>query len=278
MTISFRTALGFALSTLVAGLVAGCAGGAADPAEAQVAADGSQAMTASAQSTDLGSVVFANVDVADPGAAAAELAVGAKLWPLGCVSRARDTADPAVVHVTFTDCTGPFGLVHIDGEEDVTLSAGANGALQAQIASVSPTANGKPISHSGTAEITFPSATTREVVWTGSYTRVDDLGDTVAHASDLEISADLVSGCNTASGSARTMVAAREVDTAVNQYKLCRDPTTGAVGCPSGSVVHTGKLSGRTVSIAFDDSDVAQVTGPRGDTFDENLVCTSIGR
>ena len=255
-------------------LVAGCVG--ADSAESQVASDGDEGTAASAQSTNLGSIVFQNVSVADPTQAAAELTMPSQLWPSGCVTKAQSATNPNVVTITFNDCTGPFGLVHIDGEETVTLSAGPDGALQASLEGVGLTANGKPITQSATALITFPSSTTRSVVWTGSWQRTDDLGELVNHTTSLTISADLTTGCRTATGTAKTMVAAREVDTTITNLQICVS-STGIEGCPSGSVDFDGVTSGKTLEVQFDGTAEAEVTGPRGDTFGVPLVCTATG-
>jgi hypothetical protein len=273
MTSALRSVLGFALATLAAGC-----GVAADPTELQVAADGVQATSASSQSISLTNVVFDGVTVTDPGKAAAELAMPTALWPAGCVTRAKDPTNPDMVHVTFTDCTGPFGLVHIDGQEVVTLSPGAAGALHVAITGENLTANGRPVTFSASADVTFPTPTARSVVWQGSWTHVDDAGDTVSHTSDLQIAVDLAAECRTSNGSATTTVASRQVDTTITDYMLCRDPANGTEGCPSGTVTHIGRPSGRTVTVEFDDSSIAEVTGPRGNTFPVDLVCTSIGR
>lgn len=268
-----RTILAFSLTAVVAA----CNRAPVDPVEEQIAADGTQGMEASSQSTNLASVVFDGVSVSDPALAAGQLGAPGQLWPSGCTTRTRDATDAELVHVTFTDCTGPFGLLHLDGGEDVTFGPGTGGALQVALAGVNLTGSGRSISFSATASVTFPSATTREVVWEGNWSRTNDSGNVVIHSEDLKIADDLLAGCRTADGTAMTTVAGRQVDSSVRGYTVCHDLLTGAEGCPSGSVVHTGEPSGKVVTIDFDASDVAGVTGPSGDTFDVSLVCMFIG-
>ncbi len=270
MNASIRTILGFSLTTLVAGCGAG---NGADAAESQVASDGNEGMAASAQSINMASVVFENVSIADPAKAAVQLAMPSQLWPSGCVTRAQTSQSE--VTITFNDCTGPFGLVHLDGEEIVTFSAAPGGALEADIDGMSLTANGKPVTQSAIAIITFPSSTTRAVAWKGSWQRTDDLGDVVQHTSDLTISVDLSTGCSSSSGTAQTNVASREVNTTISGFQICHS-TSGEEGCPSGAVDHVGVTSGKTVQIKFDGTDQADVTGPRGDTFQVPLVCVAL--
>jgi hypothetical protein len=272
MTLSPRTLLGLALSALAVG----CAAPSIDPAEEQLAADGTQAMEASSQSTSMGQVVFDNVSASDPTAAAAMLSQPSK-WPSACVTRAQDPISPAVSHLTLDDCTGPFGLVHIDGDEVVTFSAG-DGALHATFAGANVTADGRPVAYSAGADLTFPDLMSRTVIWKGSWSRVDDAGETVAHTLDVEITVDLATHCASSTGSAVTMVDDREVDSSITGYELCRDPATGAVGCPKGTVTHTGELSGKTVTVRFDGSDLAQVTGPGGASFGVAMACTALGQ
>jgi hypothetical protein len=261
--------LGFSLATVAAG----CNGAGVDAAETQVAVDGDEGVAASVQSTDLASVVFENVSVTDPKMATAQLSMPSQLWPSGCVTRAQ--TGPSQVTVTFTDCTGPFGLVHIDGQEVVDFAAAPSGALQATIRGVGLTADGRPITQSATAVITFPGSNTRAVAWNGSWQRTNDLGEIVQHTSDLRISLDLSAGCRTINGSAQTHVDAREVNTTITGYEMCHD-AMGQEGCPSGSVDHVGVTSGKTVEIHFNGTSEAQVTGARGDTFQVPLVCTPL--
>jgi hypothetical protein len=274
MNIAKRTVLGFSLTAAVAA----CNSAPIDPAEEQIAADGNQGMMASTQSTALAEVVFEGVSVSDPLQAAEQLGAPSQLWPSGCTTRSKDPTDPDSAHVTFADCTGPFGLVHIDGDEEVTFSSSAAGALHVAITGVNLGAEGAPIAFSATADVTFPTATTREVVWQGSWSRTNEAGDVVDHTSDLMIAVDIVAGCRTLDGTALTTVAGRQVDSTLRGYRVCRYLTTGAEGCPSGSVIHTGEPSGKVVTLDFDASDVAQVTGPAGDTFEVALACVSIGR
>jgi hypothetical protein len=189
---------------------------------------------------------------------------------------ARDPLHPDVAIVTLTDCTGPFGLVHVDGEETVTFGAGGGGALHLAVEGMGLTVNGRPVSFSASADVTFPTATTRNMVWQGAWTRADEAGDTVDHRSDLQISVDLQSRCTTADGSAMTTVADRGVETSIAGYALCRDLATGGAGCPTGTVTHTGRASGRTVTVRFDGSDVAHVTGSGGNTFSVDLICAPL--
>jgi hypothetical protein len=273
MTDAMRALLAFPLTAVLAG----CTSGPIDPTEEQIAADGTEGMAASTQSTSLADVVFDGVSVSDPADAAGQLGAPGQLWPSGCVTRAGDATDPLVVHVTFEGCTGPFGLVDIDGEETVTFSAGAAGALHVVLVGVHLAAGGGPIGFTATADVTFPTVTTRAVVWQATWSRTNAADAVVVHSSDVAISVDTLAGCRTLDGTAMTTVADRQVDSSLRGYRICHDLTTGAEGCPTGSVVHTGEPSGKVLTVDYDASDVAEVTGPKEDTFVMALGCVSIG-
>lgn len=233
--------------------------------------DGNEAAAASAQASHLGEIVFSSVSSQDPTAAAASASVGnGQLWPAGCATRTKD-ANPRVVHIVFNDCTGPFGLAHLNGEMIVTFSAGANGALHSDHQSNGLTVNGKPITHSVSADITVSGAT-RNITWHGVWNRTNNNGDTVAHTSDMAIVLDTAAHCRTGNGTAVTTVDAREVDSTIKDYKICRNPD-GTDGCPSGTVTHLHKLAGKSVSVTFDGTNQATITGPNGGTVKVGLVC-----
>ena len=107
---------------------------------------------------------------------------------------------------------------------------------------------------------------------TGAWTRVNDRGDTVSHTSALTTVVDTRADCRTTSGTAQTNVGRREIDSTIADYKICRR-VDGSDTCPSGEVTHQRKISGDTVTIAFDGSNEAEVTGPKGNTVQVQLVC-----
>jgi hypothetical protein len=243
----------------------------ADEESQQLAADGNESSAASAQSTNIGNLVFASVTKQDPAAAATDVASAPKLWPSGCVTRVKDAQNPLLVHITFAECTGPFGLVHLTGGEDVTFSKSPAGMLHADFQSVNLTANGKPVTHTASADI-IVMGNDRQIDWNGHWQRVNERGDEIQHDSQLTILVDVLAGCRTANGTATTAVATREVGTTVKDYEVCRNAATGVDGCPTGVVTHTHKATGKTVTIDFDGSTEATVNAV-GKTFELPLIC-----
>jgi hypothetical protein len=235
--------------------------------------DSNAAAAASTQSQHMGTILFGSVSSSDPATAAGQVATGTQLWPAGCVTRAKDPTNPLLVHVTFNDCTGPFGLVHLNGGVDVVFSKNASGGLHAAHTSVNLTANGVQVTFSASADITV-SGTTRSVAWQGNWNRTNEEGDVIVHTSNLTITIDTVAKCATTNGTAVTTVDAREVDSTINGYEVCE--VGGIELCPkAGTITHTHKSSGRSVSVSFDGTNEATFTGPNGGTVKVQMVCGS---
>lgn len=231
--------------------------------------DGLQAVGSSAQTSRIEEMIYAPITSSDPADAASAVAA-AQWWPAGCATRTKD-ATPGIVHITLTNCTGPFGVKQHTGDITVTFTKNADGTLHSQAASSNMTINGKPVTFSRSADITI-SGTTRTVHSTGAWTRDSGSGETVAHTTDLTTVVDTAARCRTSNGTASTKVGLRGVDSTIRDYKLCRN-MDGSEGCPSGQVTHVHKLSGKTVTVDFDGSSQAKVTGPKG-SVQVQLVCT----
>jgi hypothetical protein len=270
-----------ALLVLGAGVLSGCRKETTDSSSTEAIDSDTAALVTDAederlsrgQAMHIGTIVFAAIAHADPDQAGDDLAdKPTALWPAGCVTRTKDATNPRVVHLHFDHCTGPFGLVKLTGDEVVTFDKAADGQLSATFASENLVANGKPVTHSAVAEITIAGGE-RTVAWQGAWTRVNGKGITVSHTSDLTIKVDAATRCRVENGTAVTMVGEREVDTKLADVKLCPN-ADGAEGCPSGTITHTAKKSGKTVTIEFDGSDQATITGPKGNSFTADLVCT----
>lgn len=270
-----RSALAFSL--VLAGAAVGCGANpgeeSTDLATQELAADGNEAITANDQGTmDMTDATF---DLA--GATDATLVADALLKAAGdpisgkCRSRAKDPSDPSTVIITLTHCTGRFGNKDVNGTEIVHFTMGAAGVIHADFHSENLTVNGKPASHTATADITV-SGTERTIAWQGAWERTNDKGLAVTHTSDLTIVVDTVAHCRTRNGTAMTHVGAREISTTITDLQVCRDEN-GTPGCPTGEVVHTNQAKGKTVTVQFDGSNQAQVTTSKGLTFEKTMIC-----
>jgi hypothetical protein len=266
-----RAAVGFASFAWVA-LSAGCMRKSAAGADvsAQESADTVEANASSAQDSHFSQLFAANVTSADPAAAADANAPSIPaFYPASCAKRTKMSATE--VKITFTDCTGPFGLVKVNGALLATFTAGTGGAVHVTVASQDLTANGHAVTESGAGDVTVSGAT-RIVAWQGAWTRENAAGETVAHTSDLTITIDSAAQCASVDGTAKTSVASREIDAKITGYKICK-LADGGNGCPWGSVDFTRVTTRRTFAVDFDGSSQAKVTGPNGGSIEVPLVC-----
>lgn len=277
MTISIQKLTTLALVVSGASLAA-CNLGAAglentDAATQELTADGNEAVASNLQHASFGDLAF-SVTEKDPTLAANEvIAPTSQVFSSGCSTRTKDPTNPKVVHIHFVDCTGPFGLRHLSGDETAVFSSNADGTLHVALSDDGNlTVNGRPVQHSGAGDITI-AGTQRNVAWKGAWTRENDRGLTVSHTNDMSIVVDTATGCHTRNGTGVTLVGTREIDTKIDNLEVCRN-ASGERGCPSGTVTHTAKKSGKSVTVEFDGTAIASVTGRNGQTADVPLVCT----
>jgi hypothetical protein len=267
--VSTRTFSLALVSLLAAACSASSSGGAATDNSVS-AADDSEAISSSSQSSYADEILFGPIQSNDPMTAASSVA-SSQWWPAGCVTRKVDPTNATVVDVTLNDCTGPFGLLHFTGDITLTFSPGASGGVHVEGTGANMTINGHAATFARSADITVDSTShTVTVDGSGSWTRVDLLGDTVSHTRMETTVIDPVMGCRTSNGSAVTTVGQREIDSKFMDYKICK--TADGDGCPSGTITHVRKASGDTVTVTFDGSNQAEITGPRG-SAEVMLVC-----
>src|ERR1700733_5187356 len=94
---------------------------------------------------------------------------GAKKFyqPAGCLVVTAD-ATAKTAKYAFSDCTGPYGLVHITGEIDITWTSAAANQLTVNYSATALKINGATIDWSATANITG-SGLARDLVWDGKF-------------------------------------------------------------------------------------------------------------
>jgi len=205
----------------------------------------------------------------DPAAAAAEAAdrpaVG--LYPSSCAVK---TADGPNLHVELERCTGPFGRVHLEGGLDAKFSSKSCDELHADVADSGDfTGNDRPIDYSASADITVDGVL-RNVDWAGHWTATTEQGDDAEQTSDLAIVVDSSTNCLAVDGSTTGHVGEWQIDATLEGLKACPDkcPSAGTVG-----ISVEGKRAERSLTIEFDGSSVAKVTGTKGEAFEVDMVC-----
>ena len=173
------------------------------------------------------------------------------------------------VHLQFDDCTGPFGLVRLNGGIDATFSL-KEGKLHAELVdSGDLTVQDNPVDYAASTDIRIDEGS-YALTWTASWGGETAGGEAFHHTSDLDITSDPETGCATLSGDSSGSVGERGMDSVIEGYAVC------PLECPAaGKITSTGKSSGRTVVVEFDGSATAQVTLPSGDVHEAPLVCSA---
>lgn len=213
-----------------------------------------------------------SAQIADPGVAAT--AAAAPEWrasyfkPAGCVSADRVGN---VVTYTFNACTGPFGLVAINGKIIATYSAGAGGGLDVSTTSQGLTVAGEAATQTGSGHLAW-AGTSRTFNWKGEWKGTTPKGYPIDHHGEHNVSWDTATECVERDGSGSTTVSApggdRTHSHTLSGYKRC------AGYCPqSGTLVLTG-AKGLSMTLKFLGAASLEVTGPKGGVIDVPLECT----
>lgn len=244
-----------------------------DQATQLLSSDGEEAVSSNDQSVEfLTDAAFEATGTADPAAAANALQSAPEESADGrCRSRAKDPNDPNTVIITLNACTRRFGLVQVSGKEIVHFTKNNEGSLHADFQSEDLTINGKPATHTASADITI-EGNERHIAWQGSWERTNDKGEAVEHHSDLTIVVDTVAHCRTRNGEASTSVGDRLIETKIEDLRTCR-AASGDRSCPTGTVTHTNTAKNKQITVQFDGSNQAEISTSQGRSFERPLLC-----
>ncbi|MBL8634677.1 MAG: hypothetical protein JNM40_15750 [Myxococcales bacterium] len=247
-------AFGVAPVSLCLGLtLAACGGIAIDD-------DGTDANASVAQAGQVEYLLTAPVESSDPAAAATAVAASPK-FPAGCATGVKDPTQPMAT-ITLTNCTGPFGLLRWSGTLSATYSKNADGTLNVKATSTNMTVNGKPAQFSMDRTITVDSATQRTVKGMSTWARQNADGETVTHSNAWTAVVDTTTRCRTVNGAGTTTVGTKSYATSSKDYKICRSADSDS--CPSGTLTHTVTPGQAMVSVTFNGTNTAVLSGPNG--------------
>lgn len=245
--------------------------GCAQAMDEEAASESTTAALTSTQQAGLanGTLELDEQDALDPmkaaTAAATKPLVG--FYPAGCAAR---TQDGTRVHIVFSDCTGPFGKVHLQGSGDLVFSKDGAGTIVVELTGGKDlTANGKALSYHAKGSLSFEGSK-RRVVWHGESAGETKRGVAFDRVNDLDVLFDKDTRCVDAAGSSRGKIGKYELDLTVDDLSLCPEK------CPtSGHVVATiaGPRKERTLEVTFDGSDRAKVKGLTGRHFEVQMAC-----
>jgi hypothetical protein len=184
---------------------------------------------------------------------------GARYSPAGCATA---TESGLTVKIVFNQCTGPRGLRQVSGELDLTVSAGAGGAIDIAAHAADLEIGMATISLDSTAVYTATSSSqSLDVTTHGSGT--GPLGNTISH--DGQYTATWDATCVSVEGSWSTEVGAAQRSTTASVMR-CADQ------CPTGTITRD-TFAGRTIDITFDGTPVAKWTTSTGRSGTFTLPC-----
>lgn len=218
-----------------------------------------------------GNVMMGAVDGADAsgfaGATAADVAVRIAAnvslrWnPTGC---ATVTQHDALVSITYNDCTGPRGLVHVTGTLDLAISISTTGAITVHGTSPSLQVNRAELVIDATATYTT-SGTGHTIAVQTSGSGTGPRGNPVEHQGTYTITWDPSSLCRSIDGHWQTDLGARERS---NDVSLQRCGT----GCPTGTITHHF-TAGASITITLDGTATAKWSSSLGASGTTQLSC-----
>lgn len=246
------------LTALVASLAA-CGGG-VDTEEYNAAADGMDGNSVTSSVLAVVSEPASAAMTGDAAAMASSQRASTYFLPAGCV-----TAVPsgATVAYTFTNCTGPYGLVLINGTVNATFS--------------NRTATGWTVQTSGevrlnravhrpnaTAVVSYASGTrTAMVTVNGSGTGPRG----TAYATSGGYTSTWDGACLGLNGAVTVTANGQSLTVAATNWRRCRGE------CPAAGASVSLTAPGGTATIAYSGGPTATATGPRGGTATVNLFC-----
>lgn len=211
-------------------------------------------------------------EVAQPVSASAEdLAASAAARVPGAMTQAScvtATQQGATVTYVLTDCTGPYGLVHVSGTLTAVYSRGMGGAVQVVITGNGIRANAATFDVNATVNATQASGVKRAQV-TSQSTGTGPRGASVDRNGAYTVTWDAAAQCVTLDGTWTSTVALRTVTTTVSGFEKC------ASRCPAagGSIVSSG-TRGNTLTVTYDGTATAAWTSSaNGKSGTVKLLC-----
>ncbi len=235
-------------------------------------ADGSSGLTLASQTALSGG----SSGVGEISAQALGDAAKAYYRPAGCLVVTDDTSTSTATYV-FTDCTGPHGLVTVNGTLTVAYSAPSSTELKVSFSIDQPFtitgARGRQAVISdwaASADVTASGTdlATRTLDWSGRLSGTTRRGIAFDHSSTWQVSWTVGGDCITESGTSTGQIGALSVATTVSDYQVCADT------CPAAGSEIT--IIDSTDGLKYDleyGTDTATYTGPLGKKYTYMPLC-----
>jgi hypothetical protein len=186
--------------------------------------------------------------------------------PAGCLVVTDDAANKKATY-KFSDCTGPYGLVHITGEVDLTYSSSAANQLTVNYSANSLQINRSTINWTATANVTG-NGLARDMVWDGKFDGTTAHGRAFQRTNHKEYKWTVGQACLSVAGSSDGTVTSHELKTDVINFSICKG------GCPeAGSEIKVTDVSANKVYDLKWNANDATYTGPEGNSITYTPLC-----
>lgn len=218
-----------------------------------------------------GGVGLASAEELSPSAGgihAASLGDAAKAFyqPAGCLVV---TDDPAAKKATyaFSNCTGPYGLVHVTGSVVVGYSAASANQLTLSYQASGLKINASTVDWTASAVITA-TGLQRDMVWDGHFTGTTRKGRAIERTNHKDYKWTVGVKCLAVTGNSDGTVTGHELKTDVINFSMCQG------SCPeAGSEIKiTDVTSSKVYDVKWNASD-ATYTGPDGKSVNYKPLC-----
>ncbi|HEX3769876.1 MAG TPA: hypothetical protein VHV30_03380 [Polyangiaceae bacterium] len=236
--------------------------------ESDVAALGTTLVASNGQSVTASSIGGSGetLKVEDNGTTADD--VGAAFQPAGCFTATVDASAMTATYV-FDACTGPLGLVELDGTIDVTWSQAAGGPLTVNYAAQGFHINRATVDSWTAQAVVTATGNARHLVWTAKLSGTTHSGRTFSRTNDKVIDWTVGQACVTVSGTSDGTITGAELQTTIVSYSRC------AAECPqAGSEITVKNVkNGDSIDIKYDGGPEAVLTVDGKSSYDIGLAC-----
>jgi len=185
--------------------------------------------------------------------------------PAGCATVA-SSGDS--VSITYADCSGPHGLVHVTGQLDLTIAITPGSEIQVTAAASGLQVNGATLDINASANYQV-SATAHTLTVATDGTGTGPRGADIDHKGNYTVSWDPSTQCGSIDGSWSTDFSNGSAS-AVRSNDV--DLSRCAAGCPTGTVTHDF-LGGQTLTVTFNGTNEASWATSGGKSGSIALGC-----
>jgi hypothetical protein len=195
--------------------------------------------------------------------------VGANFIPAGCLVDTVDTTAKTASYV-FTGCTGPLGLVELNGTVHVTWTAPdpSSGAVTLTYSATGFKINRATIDSWQATAVVTATGSARHLVWTAMLSGTTGRGRTFTRTNDKTIDWTVGQPCLTVSGESDGTILGVELQTTIVSFSQC------SAECPaSGSEITVKNVkNGDSIDITYEGGPDAVLTID-GKSTDIGLAC-----